>query len=39
MFSRLKSAARILFKDKIPWVNIVGIFVCLAGSVMLNWKR
>jgi multidrug transporter EmrE-like cation transporter len=27
------------FKDKISWVNIVGIFVCLAGLVMLNWKR
>jgi len=28
-----------IFKDKISWVNIVGIFVCLAGLVMLNWKR
>ena len=27
------------FKDKISWVNIVGIFVCLIGLVMLNWKR
>ena len=28
-----------LFKDKLNWVNIVGILVCLAGLVMLNWKR
>jgi drug/metabolite transporter (DMT)-like permease len=28
-----------VFKDKISWVNIAGIFVCLAGLVMLNWKR
>lgn len=28
-----------IFKDKISWVNILGIFVCLAGLVMLNWKR
>lgn len=27
------------FKDRISWVNILGIFVCLAGLVMLNWKR
>jgi multidrug transporter EmrE-like cation transporter len=27
------------FKDKISWVNILGILVCLAGLVMLNWKR
>lgn len=31
--------AIIVFKDKLSWVNIVGIFVCLAGLVMLNWKR
>lgn len=31
--------AILLFKDKISWVNIVGILVCLAGLVMLNWKR
>ena len=28
-----------VFKDRISWVNILGIFVCLAGLVMLNWKR
>jgi len=35
----LLPVAVFLFKDKISWVNIVGIFVCLAGLVMLNWKR
>ena len=28
-----------VFKDKISWVNVAGILVCLAGLVMLNWKR
>ena len=28
-----------VFKDKISWVNIIGIFVCLGGLIMLNWKR
>ena len=28
-----------VFQDKISWVNILGIVVCLAGLVMLNWKR
>lgn len=28
-----------VFKDKISWINIAGIFVCLAGLMMLNWKR
>jgi multidrug transporter EmrE-like cation transporter len=28
-----------IFKDEVSWVNIIGIFVCLAGLVMLNWKR
>lgn len=35
----LLPVAVFLFKDKISWVNLVGIFVCLAGLVMLNWKR
>src|SRR5512147_736527 len=35
----LVPVAILVFKDKISWVNIVGIFVCLAGLVMLNWKR
>ena len=32
-------AAIFVFKDKISWVNVAGIFVCLVGLVMLNWKR
>ena len=28
-----------VFKDQISWINILGILVCLAGLVMLNWKR
>ena len=35
----LLPVAVFLFKGKISWVNIVGIFVCLTGLVMLNWKR
>jgi len=27
------------FRDKLSVVNIVGILVCLAGLVMLNWQR
>jgi hypothetical protein len=28
-----------IFKDKLNWVNILGIFVCFMGLLMLNWKR
>jgi drug/metabolite transporter (DMT)-like permease len=35
----LLPAAIFFFKDKISWVNIIGIFVCLVGLLMLNWKR
>ena len=35
----LVPVAIFIFKDKLTWVNIVGILVCLAGLVMLNWKR
>ena len=35
----LVPVAILVFKDKLNWVNIVGILVCLAGLVMLNWKR
>ena len=28
-----------VFKDKLNWVNVLGILVCLVGLVMLNWKR
>ena len=35
----LVPVAILVFKDKISWVNILGILVCLAGLVMLNWRR
>jgi drug/metabolite transporter (DMT)-like permease len=35
----LVPVAVFLFKDKISWINILGILICLAGLVMLNWKR
>jgi multidrug transporter EmrE-like cation transporter len=35
----LVPVAIFIFKDKLNWVNVVGILVCLAGLVMLNWKR
>ena len=35
----LVPVAVFVFKDKISWINITGVFVCLAGLVMLNWKR
>jgi len=35
----LVPVAIFVFEDKISWVNIMGILVCLAGLVMLNWKR
>ena len=35
----LVPVAIFVFKDKISWVNFLGILVCLAGLVMLNWKR
>jgi multidrug transporter EmrE-like cation transporter len=35
----LVPVAIFLFKDKLTWVNILGILVCLVGLVMLNWKR
>jgi len=35
----LVPVAIFVFRDKISWVNMLGIFVCLAGLVMLNWKR
>jgi len=35
----LVPVAIFLFKDKLNWVNIIGIFVCLAGLLMLNYKR
>jgi drug/metabolite transporter (DMT)-like permease len=35
----LVPVAIFVFKDQISWVNILGILICLAGLVMLNWKR
>ncbi len=35
----LVPVAILVFKDHISWVNIVGILICLAGLVMLNWGR
>ena len=35
----LVPVAILLFKDKISWINILGIVICLVGLVMLNWKR
>lgn len=31
--------ALFVFRDKLSWVNIAGILVCLVGLVMLNWQR
>ena len=31
--------ALLVFKDKLSWINIGGVLVCLVGLVMLNWKR
>jgi drug/metabolite transporter (DMT)-like permease len=35
----LLPVAIFFFKDKISWINIAGIFICLIGLIMLNWKR
>ena len=35
----LVPVAILYFKDKISWINILGILVCLAGLIMLNWKK
>ena len=35
----LVPVAIFVFKDKISLINVTGILVCLAGLVMLNWKR
>lgn len=31
--------ALFVFREKLSWVNIAGILVCLVGLVMLNWQR
>lgn len=35
----LVPVALFFFRDRLSWVNIAGILVCLVGLVMLNWKR
>ncbi len=35
----LVPVALIVFKQQLSRINIIGILVCLAGLVMLNWKR
>ncbi len=35
----LVPVALYVFKQPLSWVNIMGILVCLAGLVMLNWKK
>jgi multidrug transporter EmrE-like cation transporter len=35
----LVPVAILYFKDKISWINILGILVCLVGLIMLNWKK
>jgi len=35
----LLPVAILIFKDKISWINILGILICFVGLVLLNWKR
>jgi len=35
----LVPVALLVFKDRLNWVNIAGILTCLAGLIMLNWRR
>ena len=35
----LVPVALLYFKDRLGWINLLGIVVCLAGLVMLNWER
>jgi len=35
----LVPVALLYFRDRLSVVNILGILICLAGLVMLNWKR
>src|SRR5690606_17603269 len=35
----LVPVALFVFKDKLNWVNVMGILICLVGLIMLNWKR
>jgi drug/metabolite transporter (DMT)-like permease len=35
----LVPVALLYFKDRLTWINVVGILVCLVGLIMLNWRR
>jgi drug/metabolite transporter (DMT)-like permease len=35
----LVPVALLYFKDRLSWLNITGIVVCLLGLVLLNWRR
>ena len=35
----LVPVAIFVFKEKLSLINVIGILVCLAGLMMLNWKR
>ena len=35
----LVPVAILVFKEQLNWVNIAGILTCLAGLIMLNWRR
>jgi drug/metabolite transporter (DMT)-like permease len=35
----LVPVAIVVFKDKLSWVNVIGIFTCFVALLMLNWKR
>jgi drug/metabolite transporter (DMT)-like permease len=35
----LVPVAIFVFKTKLNWINIAGIFICLLGLILLNWKR
>jgi multidrug transporter EmrE-like cation transporter len=35
----LVPVALFVFRDSLSWVNVLGILVCFAGLVMLNWNR
>jgi drug/metabolite transporter (DMT)-like permease len=35
----LVPVALLYFRDRLSWVNLAGIVVCLVGLVLLNWNR
>ncbi len=32
-------AGILLFKEKPSWVNLLGVFVCISGLILINWRR